>query len=444
MIELNKQQMIASNPNRGVSLIIAGAGTGKTSTMIKKIQNVIEHSIVKPEEILILTFSIKAAEDIRKKILTRLNPDDNIGFIGTFHSFSLKILKENSDIYLKHLGNNYFPLIIEKEEKERILKKLIMNKPERFLGFPVDTILNLSENLQHMDKNTINKLKSISLFTEISVLKESYANYKKKNNLIEFEDMIYHASEILEKYPALKLKMNNKYKYIFIDEYQDTSDNNFHLLSLLLPDKEKNLFLVGDDFQSIYKFRHSRVEYIVNAKKFFPEITQYKLTINYRSRKEIIKISNRFIQLNKFRTSKNISSYRGKGGKVKYHPVTDMHHEAEIIKEITASIPFTSTLAVLYRNNYQGDYLKNKLESVNRDKPIEFMTMHKSKGLEFDVVIIAGISDKIIPDSTSDIEEERRLFYVALTRARNELHLIFYKNSNNKMPRFVIETGHRK
>jgi DNA helicase-4 len=202
--------------------------------------------------------------------------------------------------------------------------------------------------------------------------------------------------------------------------------------------------MVGDDFQSIYKFRHSRVEYIINAKKFFPGITIHKLTVNYRSHKEIITISNRFINLNKFRTSKKITSHRGKGGKVKLYNIEDMENEAQVLIKIISKVPGNYTIAVLYRNNYQGSFLKSRIESDNSGREIEFMTMHGSKGLEFDTVIIAGISDKIIPDKTSDIEEERRLFYVALTRAKKELHLLYYKNGPDELPRFIKEIGYKK
>ena len=202
--------------------------------------------------------------------------------------------------------------------------------------------------------------------------------------------------------------------------------------------------MVGDDFQSIYKFRHSRIEYIINAEKFFPGISIFKLKINYRSKKEIITISNRFIKLNKFRTSKNIQSHEGSGGIVEFYKVADMHYEAEVINKIISSLRHGCSVAVLYRNNYQGDFLKQKTTSVLPNGTVEFMTMHASKGLEFDVVVIAGISDKIIPDRTTDIEEERRLFYVALTRAKKELHILYHPDGRNELPRFIKETGYRK
>lgn len=444
MNRLNKEQHAASRADCGVNLVIAGAGTGKTSTMIAKIINVIESTLVKPEEIIILTFSRKAAEEIKERLTPALKSNIETGFAGTFHSFSLKLLKENTEQYFKHRGIISFPSVIDKDEKDTIIRELIMNKPERFLGLPADVVMNLSENLNQLHQKTLFKLKSGPLYDEICNVKILYEKYKNENHIIEFEDMINHAAELLEHNSALRNDILNRYRYIFVDEYQDTSENNFRLLSLLLPDTDKNLFMVGDDFQSIYKFRHSRVEYIINAKKFFPEVSIHKLTVNYRSMKEIITLSNRFIKLNRFRTSKKISSHKGKGGFLKFLSVQDMHDESEQLNNIIASIRQGSSVAVLFRNNYQGNYLKTNFESLNIGRPVEFMTMHGSKGLEFDIVIIAGISDKIIPDRTSDIEEERRLFYVALTRAKNELYLLYYSNGPERLPRFIKELGYRE
>ncbi len=441
---LNHEQIAASKADCGISLVIAGAGTGKTSTMITKIKNIIEQSIVKPEEILILTFSKMAAEEIRTRLSSELNFDFKPGFAGTFHSFSLQLLKENQKSYLNYRGIDSFPSVIDPEEKADIMKELIMNRREKFLGLPAATVIKLSENINNLDEQIIRKLKSAALFNEIMNIKNLYDSYKREKMMIEFEDMINHASELIEAYSNIKYEITEKFKFIFIDEFQDTSENNFRLLTLLLSDDKKNLFMVGDDFQSIYKFRHSRVEYIINAKKFFPQISIYKLTINYRSKKEIITLSNKFIKLNKFRTSKKISSNKGKGGKVKFYNITDMHNESEILNKIISLSDINFSIAVLYRNNYQGEFLKNNFEVNNSGRRIEFMTMHGSKGLEFDIVIIAGISDKIIPDRATDLEEERRLFYVALTRAKSEIHLLYYKTGTEVLPRFIRELGFKK
>jgi DNA helicase-2/ATP-dependent DNA helicase PcrA len=444
MRKLNKEQAEASTPEYGITLVIAGAGTGKTSTMITKIKNVISNSLAMPEQILILTFSRKAAEEIRERLIHELGKDAEPGFAGTFHSFALKLLMENREWYFKHMGISQFPAVMEDKRKDIIIRDIIMENPERFLGLPASTVMKFSENINYLDKNTLYKLKSSGLFDEITNVKKAYSAYKRDNSLIEFEDMIEHSIELLENYDDLREEITERYKYLFVDEFQDTSENNFQFLSLLLPENDKNIFMVGDDYQSIYKFRHSKVEYIINIKKFFPEVKIHKLTMNYRSRKEIVALANGFIKLNKFRTSKKIISNKGKGGRVKYYSVIDMKHEANIISKILSFInDNNSSIAIIYRNNYQGEFLKDKI-NYDKNRNIEFMTMHGSKGLEFDIVIIAGISDNIIPDRSTDIEEERRLFYVALTRAKEELHLLFHENNPDKLPQFIREMGYRK
>lgn len=443
MKTLNREQIRASQPDTGINLVLAGAGTGKTSTMITKIKNVISSSIVKPGEILILTFSRKAADEIIHRLSDELGSLIEPGYAGTFHSFALKLLRDSGELYLKTRRMESFPTVIDKESKEKIIRELIMQNPGKFLGLPAGVVMKLAENIDNLDHRTAEKLKLSGLYSLIAGIRSEFENYKNTNSLIEFEDMINHTAELLEYNMDFRNRTAEKYRYIFVDEYQDTSENNFRLLSLIISGSIENLFMVGDDYQSIYKFRHSRVEYIVNAKKFFPGIKIHKLTVNYRSRKEIVSISNKFIKLNRFRTSKTIRSYKGKGGKVVYLRAEDADDEILHINRLIDRMPEHCSIAILYRNNYQGEFIRSRTDKEYSSMNIEFLTMHGSKGLEFDIVIIAGISDRIIPDRTTDLEEERRLFYVALTRAREELHLIWYRDQPGKIPRFIKETGFR-
>lgn len=441
---INREQVEASRPDCGINLVLAGAGTGKTSTMINKIKNIIQNNIVKAENILILTFSKKAAVEIKERLTKETGSATDIGFSGTFHAFSLHLLVKFKTTYLQHKRFKSFPVIIEKNQKDDIIRQLIMGEPERFLGLPSDVVLHLLESLNYISERYKNKLKTSGLYNEICNLKIRFEEYKTINNLLEFEDIINHICEIIELYPNIQNEIISTFNYIFVDEFQDTSENNFRLLSLILSSRNnKNLFMVGDDYQSIYKFRYARIDYIINSRKFFPEIKIHKLTINYRSRKEIVSLADKFIKINRFRTSKKIKSYKGSGGKVLIYHALDIYHESEIIKKILLEEKSCLTLAILYRNNYQGAFLEKKLQFNDYAFNMKLMTMHSSKGLEFSTVIIAGICDKIIPDRTSDIEEERRLFYVAMTRAEEKLHLVYYKNNDGSMPKFMKETGFR-
>ncbi|HOP65395.1 MAG TPA: ATP-dependent helicase [Spirochaetota bacterium] len=439
---MNKSQAAASRGGGGVTLVVAGAGTGKTTTMIGKIINCINCGIVSPEKTAVMTFSRKAAEELGERLAKNGTSAKGIGFTGTFHSFSLKLLREYSPAYLLMTGRNSFPSLLIDGEKEEAMKAIVMRDPERFLGMPLNAVLNIAENIDRLTPYMAGKLKGSPIYNELLSVNREYAEYKLNKNFIDYEDMVNDASLLLEKKADVRNSVLERFTYIFVDEFQDTSANNLRLLNAIVPDRGRNLFMVGDDFQSIYKFRRAEVSYLINIKEYFPETSIHRLTVNYRSRKEIVSLSNRFIKLNRFRTKKVIRSARGKGGKIFFHSTEDAAGEIKIISSIVEGNSENMETAILFRNNYQGALISKRLHPEFKART-GMMTMHGSKGLEFDVVIIAGVSDSIIPDRGSDIEEERRLFYVAMTRAKEELHLIYYKNRKGILPRFIRELGFR-
>jgi superfamily I DNA/RNA helicase len=194
------------------------------------------------------------------------------------------------------------------------------------------------------------------------------------------------------------------------------------MMRLLCRNGEKNLFAVGDDWQAIYGFRNARVEYILGMKKYFPHLRVHKLTINYRSRAELVSVSNRFIKGNKKRTKKKLSAALGRGGSVYHYSVSSFDEECILVKNLLEKN--TGETAILFRNNRQGEALLKRFPEIEHRENTFFMTIHSSKGLEFNTVIITGVDDAIIPDRNSYIEEERRLFYVALTRAKERLYVV--------------------
>lgn len=189
----------------------------------------------------------------------------------------------------------------------------------------------------------------------------------------------------------------------------------------------------------------SDVRYIIKFKKYFKKINKKILKYNYRSNKEIVKISNKFIKKNRIQTNKKQKSVKGKGGLVKGHTVSEYKDEMKQLKIIIENeLTKTNDIAILYRNNFQGDNIKRVFKENNLHNylnKIKLMTMHSSKGLEFDSVIITGINDKIIPSTNTDIEEERRLMYVAMTRAKSRLNIIYYNNEQTGKAKFAQELG---
>ncbi len=438
MGKFNTEQQKAATAERGIHLVIAGPGTGKTRTLIQRISNTVKDLGVPPEQILILTFSRKAADEIRERLTSLSGIDFAAAFTGTFHSFCLSLLKENCEQYLAHSGMSQFPGVIDRDNEKKIMQELFMTDPGRFMGLPFDAVMKIMNRKRPFVKNASKRLEKCGLMPRIDEFREEYRLYKINNSLIDYNDMTSHATALLNSSDEVRNNTISRFGFIFVDEFQDTSHDDFNLLSLVAG-KNTGIFMVGDDFQAIYGFRGARVDYLVNAEKYFTGIVKHRLTVNYRSHSEIVNVSNRFICHNTFRSKKVIISANGKGGIVRFHKLKHPAFEAEIVSQIMLSRKSSYNCAILYRNNYQGIKLRKQIH----DEPdISFLTMHGSKGLEFDIVIITGVCDKIIPDRDTNIEDERRLFYVALTRARYELHIV-YEEDNGNIPRFIRECGFR-
>ena len=443
-MKLNREQHLAARPDGGVTLVIAGAGTGKTSSLIEKTKNLIGEGVVSAANILILTFSRKAADEIRDRLVARVGREGGAVTSGTFHSFCYRLIREHGQYRPGPAGIEPPPKIIDRDERERVIDGLIRHELAMFQALPLPVIRQLLAGGRPAHREIERKLDDFGIRRKVEMLALAYRDYKSLHNLMDFEDLMRTATGILENDEAFRTETRTRYSYLLVDEFQDTSKDNFRLLKQLLPETSPNLFAVGDDWQSIYGFRNARVEYIVKMKKHFPGVRIIKLRTNYRSRREIVELSSRFIRRNRFRTSKRLVSHAGKGGLVRAFAVASRGEETACIAGILAREGDRS--AVLYRNNWQGEKIRTNLGIVNddgKDFPAALMTMHASKGLEFDTVIIAGISDMIIPDRNSDLEEERRLFYVALTRARRNLYLVFHLKENGELPRFARELGLR-
>ncbi len=433
-MKLNREQELAARPDPGITLVIAGAGTGKTSALIEKAKNLIAGGAVAPENMLILTFSRKAADEIGERLVARVGTAAEGVVSGTFHSFCFRLIRE-------HRAGGRAPGIIDQEEADRVIDTLIRARLDEFRGLPVPLVRQLLPGGPRKVRDTEEKLEALGLRRAIDDLHVEYRRYKAAGNLMDFGDLMEEAIGILERDTAFRDLTAQRYRYLLVDEFQDTSEDNFRLLKLLLPGGRPNLFAVGDDWQSIYGFRNARVEYLVNMKKYFSGVRTIVLRTNYRSRREIVDISSRFISKNRFRTSKKLVSHAGPGGSVRAFTVASRQAETDLIAGLLAG--FVSDTAVLYRNNWQGEYIKEKLGRVCGDAGPRFMTMHASKGLEFGTVIIAGVSDRVIPDRSSDLEEERRLFYVALTRAKRNLFLVYHADEKGELPLFARELGVR-
>lgn len=361
MGQLNKEQQAAARPTGGHHLVIAGAGTGKTTTLLQKVINLIESEMCRPEEILLLTFSRLAAEELRERLKERVGETSAEKIeAGTFHSFCIRFLREHRMEFLKFSGMDKFPTVMEPGESNLLLDEIIRTDLHSFLGLPVSVITYLvsSDFLPPVIRERISQL---GLVDDIANIKNKFVAEKSRRSRIDFSDMMRFTIMLLEQNKKLQNEIKNRYQYILVDEFQDTSKKNFTLLNLLLAENT-GLFAVGDDWQSIYGFRDARVEYVVNMKKYFPEVKVHRLTRNYRSHREIVDLSGSFISQNKFRTKKTLKACRGKGGTVSRINVSSWGEEVKALRDFLENSD--QVTAVLYRNNWLGRKIQNELPDL--------------------------------------------------------------------------------
>ena len=441
MAQLNRQQQMAARPDGGVNLVLAGAGTGKTSTLVEKVNNIITGLSLGPENILILTFSRKAAGEIRERVIERLGRGASALTAGTFHSFCYGFIRENREAFMRMTGYRDFPVVMDDITRDEGLSGILLCMVDEFRGVPVPVIRDLVQNPDLVKGETGEKLKAAGLLGPVGQAAGMFRDYKLRHGLIDYDDMIRHTVAMLKQDPQLRARLLSRYTYILADEFQDTAEDNFELINLMLPQRERNFFAVGDDWQSIYSFRKAKPEYIIRMKTYFPGARTHRLYVNYRSCSEITGLSNRFIKRNRQRTRKRLVSHRGRGGRVRFHRVADFEEEVLCISGILhEEMERTGNIAVLFRNNWQGRFLVERIDASLQDEArVSFMTIHRSKGLEFDSVIVSGVSDSIMPDPHSNLEEERRIMYVALTRARTSLHIVLHRNRDGTDPLFGRE-----
>ncbi len=456
---LNKQQKQAVLNAEGPVLVVAGAGTGKTRVVAHRIANLISRGI-NPGQILAVTFTNKAAQEMVERIGRLAMPDLKKGLptIGTFHAITAEILRKHGN---KIVISPRFSISDEKESFD-IIKSIIEELGLNLRQFKPNIIQNIiSQKKSRLDftekihKNRDTEAKEELFPQNFNLILKRYNRHLKEKNALDFDDLIQKTALLFEENPAILKIYQEKWPYIHIDEYQDTDDIQ-HYLVRLLAEKTNNLCAVGDEDQSIYGFRGADFRNILNFEKTWPSAKIICLERNYRSTKKIIDAANAIIAENKLRRQKNLFSRRKAGKKLTAFEAEDEHEEADFvaknIKKILQkeTLPrrqagLTSPIAVLCRANYQFPVFEKAFHRyslpyqaglsqdsfLNGKGVIRLMTVHAAKGLEFKHVFIAGLEKGLFPHFGGEKEEERRLFYVALTRSQEKIFLSFcrYRHS---------------
>lgn len=291
---LNKEQLEAVKHIEGPIMVFAGAGTGKTRTLTSRIIYMVEECHINPKNILAITFTNKATKEMKTRVVEKLNTAGNSVNISTIHSLCARILRRN----IQFLGYQKDFEIIDEDEQQKILSDIFKeNKVERKVFSPKTAIKIISDY-----KNGRG-----ALYGMVSEMYTKYQEYMKENNLIDFDDLLVLTKELFLTEETVLKYYQELFQYIMVDEFQDTDELQYSIIKLLC-ESHRNIFVVGDDDQSIYSFRGACVENMFQFKKDFPDAKIVKLTQNYRSSNAILKGANAVISNNTIREQKELHS----------------------------------------------------------------------------------------------------------------------------------------
>ena len=363
---LNEQQKKGVFTTQGPVLILAGAGSGKTSVLTRRIAYLIENTGVNPWNIMAITFTNKAAGEMRQRV------DDIVGYgsesiwVATFHSTCVRILRRHID----RLGYDTSFTIYDTDDQKSVMKEVCKKldidtkqlKEKTILGAISSAKDNLISPLDYemSAMGDFNKRKIANAYKEYQML-------LKKNNALDFDDIIVKTVELFKACPEVLENYQNRFLYIMVDEYQDTNTAQFELIRLLAQ-RNRNLCVVGDDDQSIYKFRGANIRNILDFEKVYPDAEVIKLEQNYRSTQNILDAANNVIHNNIGRKDKALWTDRGSGNRIHFRPFDNAYDEAEYIASDIKSKKYQGTsdygqCAVLYRTNAQSRLLEESFIS---------------------------------------------------------------------------------
>ena len=362
---LNENQQKAVNHFNGPCLVVAGAGSGKTRVLTSRIASLI-YGGVYAQNILAITFTNKAANEMRERLRNFDVKDVDKVFVGTFHSFGLKIIRENLE--LLNLDRNF--TILDSDDVLSIIKKILKNNNID----PKSVSPSYVKNRISYIKNELLSEREISLYfsdNNESIVVDIYNEYQeilKKNNSVDFDDLLLLPTKLFMENDDILDRYQEHYKYILIDEYQDTNKVQY-IMTKLLAAKYRNLFAVGDPDQSIYMFRGANYKNILNFEKDYPDAKIIPLLINYRSTQNILSAANGVISHNIERKEKDLKSLLGIGEKIKFTSSYDEKHEitlvVEEIKKLHNQGYDYKDIAIFYRTNAQSRTVEEGMLKAN-------------------------------------------------------------------------------
>ena len=354
---LNDAQRQAVEQIEGPLLILAGAGSGKTKTITSRLAYLLDTVGIPASQTLTLTFTNKAAKEMRERAMGLISQNSFPPLLCTFHKFGLLFLK----FHIHLLGRNNNFVVIDTDDKKKIIKKINAELPTALIASEISRYKN-----SMIDPSEAYAQAELTNYKNIAKIYEEYEVYLLKNNLVDFDDLLCLAYKLLDENPELCIQTSQKYRYIMIDEYQDTNELQLRLLQKLCT-SHNNLCVVGDDDQSIYGWRGAHVRNILEFDQDFTDATVIKLEYNYRSTQPILTVANALIEHNRSRLGKTLIATKTGGDNVTTFTSQDETEEAKkIAKAIRVLLDKgvrASDIAVLYRINALSRSLE---EGLNR------------------------------------------------------------------------------
>ena len=351
---LNDRQKEAVLHKEGPCLVLAGAGSGKTRVLTERIVHLINEG-VRPQNILAITFTNKAAREMRERVYNSIGSEADKIFIGTFHSLGLKIVRENAEV----IGYNKNITILDRDDVNSLIKKFLKEMNLSSEQYPVKYILNkisFAKN-EGLTPEQYERFMKGPLDEAVIKVYKRYVSTLKRNNSVDFDDLLILPLEIFKKSDEVLDKYQEHYQYILVDEYQDTNMVQYELCKML-SSKYLNLFVVGDMDQSIYSFRFANYMNVLNFEKDYSMCKTIILDENYRSTNTILNAANSVIKNNTERKEKNLWSSNGAGEKIKYIRCDGELEEAKTVvnevRKLVSDGEKPQEIAVLYRTNGQS------------------------------------------------------------------------------------------
>ena len=360
--QLNPTQLDAVTHTEGPLLILAGAGSGKTRVLTHRIAHLIEEGLAAPDEILAITFTNKAAKEMKDRVALLVGPDSRKMWVSTFHALCARIMR----VHAEKLGYRREFTIYDSADQVRLVKRCIIElgkDPKRFNPRSFHAQISAAKNLL-LDANDYLRQTEGYMAENVAEVYDLYQKRLYENNAMDFDDLIMQAVALLEVFPEVRERYQRRFKYVHVDEYQDTNHAQYRLVNTLAA-AHRNLCVVGDDDQSVYSWRGADIRNILDFERDYPEAKVVKLEQNYRSTQTILNAANAVVANNASRKAKELWTAGDEGERIRVFTAADDYAEARfVVSEILRLVDSGASLrdvAVFYRTNAQSRTLEDVL-----------------------------------------------------------------------------------